>query len=266
MPAVKIEKLGILAGGGDMPRYMREACAAQGTECFTIALNDDAEGDVHLPVGKVGAILKAFRERDVRDLVLIGTLSKPSLKALKPDMKAMMFLARYGYKALGDDKLLRSLKVFLEDEGFLIHGAHRFLPQFLTGLDVLGQVGIDGFQDDIDVGVAAALEWGARDEGQSVIVKDGHVVAREGRAGTDAMIRAHGVAGGVLVKMCKPQQDVDLDLPTIGLRTVVNAVDVGLAGIAVHTGASFFLDQAEALTFADQAGMFVVGVERPYDG
>ena len=95
-----------------------------------------------------------------------------------------------------------------------------------------------------------------------MIVRDGEILAREGRSGTDAMIASGDYKGGVLVKMCKPQQDRDLDLPTEGLKTVQKAVDRGFAGVVLHAGASFFLDRDEAVALADEHGMFIVGVER----
>jgi len=260
-----ITKIGILAGGGDMPRVLVEACRDQGIEPFVLGfkgqsdfawVSDDIEHDF-VGIGRAGAVIKRLRRAGVSDLVMLGTIKKPSMVELMPDLKAMQFLVSHGYSALGDDGLLRALRGFLEGEGFVLHGAQRFMPEILTPVGVLGAVVPDvGFS----VGIEAALELGAADEGQSVIMHGGKVIAREGRAGTDAMILAHGRAGAVLVKMCKPQQDRDLDLPTIGVRTVRNAAEKGFAGIAVHAGESFFLDREEAVALADEAGMFIVGV------
>jgi DUF1009 family protein len=96
-------------------------------------------------------------------------------------------------------------------------------------------------------------------------------VALEGPEGTDSMIgrindlRTRGRIStkrrGVLVKLCKPGQDVRVDLPSAGLSTLRNALDAGLAGVALEAGRSLLLDQPEAVEFADRNGLFIVGIE-----
>lgn len=264
-----VQKIGILAGGGDMPRLLVEACHREGIEPFVLGFKGQSDfgwlGDAgvehdFVAIGKAGAVIKRLRAQGLTNLVMLGTIRKPSMVELMPDLKAMQFLVRHGYGALGDDGLLRALRGFLEREGFVLHGAQRFMPEILMTEDVVGSVGFEGFEGDVEVGVAAALALGEADEGQSVLVCGGAVIAREGRSGTDAMILEYGCAGAVLVKMCKPQQDRDLDLPTIGAATVRNVVETGCAGIVVHAGASFFLDREEAVVLADEAGVFIVGV------
>jgi hypothetical protein len=103
-------------------------------------------------------------------------------------------------------------------------------------------------------------------------VVDGRVVALEAAEGTDAMlervqsIRASGRVrwddlSGVLAKCPKPQQDLRVDMPAIGLKTIEAAISAGLAGIAVAAGQVMILDRAEIISRADAAGLFVVGIE-----
>lgn len=268
----EIKRLGILAGGGDLPRLLVDACRAHGIEPFVVAfkgqgdfgwLLDDISHEV-IKIGKAGRVMSALRAHDVRDVVMLGAIAKPSVAALAPDMTGLKFLAKYGYSALGDDGLLSALRQFLEGEGFALHGAHRFMPEMVVPSGVLGVHGVDDYAGDIEVGMAAALALGAQDKGQSVVMRAGAVIAREGRSGTDAMIAgADDGRGAVLVKMCKPQQDRDLDLPTIGPATVRACLDQGFAGIAVHAGESFFVEREAAIALADEAGLFVIGVDAP---
>ena len=110
-----------------------------------------------------------------------------------------------------------------------------------------------------------ASELGRLDIGQAVIVQQGLVLGVEGIEGTDELIRRCGDYrrkgdGGVLVKLRKPQQDMRIDLPTIGARTVERAHESGLRGIAVHTGNGLIVDEAEVIRLADKYGLFVMGV------
>ena len=141
-------KIGIIAGGGDLPRRLIESCDDAGIDVFIVALEGHAsedlvEGRYHLwsRLGAVGTVLKALREHDVRDLVLIGSVRRPSLSEIMPDMKAMAFFSKAGVKALsGDDSLLVALREFLEEEGFSIHGVHKFAQDLLAPHGVMGKI------------------------------------------------------------------------------------------------------------------------------
>ena len=102
------------------------------------------------------------------------------------------------------------------------------------------------------------------DIGQGVILENGVVLALEAIEGTDAMLdrtAAHKreQKTGVLVKMCKPQQEKRIDLPTIGPCTVAKAAAIGLRGIAVQAEASNIIDLETVKKLADQKGLFIYG-------
>ncbi|MFN7089778.1 MAG: UDP-2,3-diacylglucosamine diphosphatase LpxI domain-containing protein, partial [Allorhizobium sp.] len=107
---------------------------------------------------------------------------------------------------------------------------------------------------------------------QGAVAVGGRIVALEGVEGTDAMLarveglRAEGRISrrrrGVLVKLCKPQQDLRADLPTIGVSTVENAKAAGLAGIAVEAGRALVVEREAMIAAANAAGLFVVGLDR----
>jgi len=118
----------------------------------------------------------------------------------------------------------------------------------------------------------AARAIGALDAGQAAVVVGGRVIALEGAEGTDTMllrvaeVRAAGRArwdgrAGVLAKRPKPQQDLRVDMPTIGPNTVRAAADAGLAGIAVAAGKVMIPDRPETVRAADATGLFLVSVE-----
>ena len=106
---------------------------------------------------------------------------------------------------------------------------------------------------------------GGLDVGQAVVVQQGLVLGVEGIEGTDELIRRCGEyrrkgAGGVLVKLRKPQQDMRVDLPTFGPRTIERAHEAGLRGVALHTGNGLIVDEEEAVKLADRLGLFVIGI------
>jgi len=274
------DPLGILAGGGVLPRLLIQSCAAQGRAVFVVAFKGQCDADTVAGVdhawvrlGAAGTSIQVLKDHGVRDLVMAGHIRRPSMAALRPDVRALAFLAG-GVLNKGDDGLLRTIMSGLErDEGFRLFGAHELCPDLLAAPGALAHRQPDpGDRVDIDIAVRGALDLGAADKGQAAVAVNGQLVAVEGPDGTDAMLA--GLAGvaqpgtdkqtraGVLAKMSKPGQDRRADLPTIGQKTIENAHAAGLKGVVVEAGGAIIVDRDAVRKSADDLGLFVVGVAR----
>jgi DUF1009 family protein len=269
-------RLGILAGGGALPRRLVEAGRAQGRDVFVLAFDghtDPAttEGVEHawVRLGAAGTAVERLRGAGVVDLVMAGPVRRPSLAELRPDFYAARFLARIGARMFGDDGLLGAVVGLLESEGFRVLG----IEQVLKGLEVpegpLGRHAPDmQAEQDIARAIAVVRALGGLDIGQAAIVQQGVVLAVEGAEGTDRLVarsaelRREGPRP-VLVKMVKPGQERRVDRPAIGVETVRAAVAAGLAGIAVEAGGAIVVDRDALIALADAGGIFVVGVAPP---
>ena len=268
-------KLGILAGGGRLPGQIAAAARAAGRDVFIIGLDGFAEPSVLAPwphevlrILAAGRIIAALRAHGCQDLVLIGTVRRPSLLDLRPDAEGARLLARIGRAAFaGDDGLLAAVVRVLGEEGFRVRGAHEILAEALGPAGLLSRAAPDAVaMADIGRGVAVAQALGAVDVGQGCVVQQGVVLAVEAAEGTDAMLsRCGGLArpgrGGVLVKLVKPGQDRRADLPTIGPDTIRAAAAAGLRGVAFEAGGTIVADRVAAVAAADAAGLFLLGLE-----
>ena len=266
-------KLGLIAGGGDLPARVIETCRETGRPIFVLALEGFTDpgcltGVDHawIRLGAAGEGFRHLHTHHVQDIVMVGPVRRPSLADLRPDWRAARLFARIGLKALGDDGLLRAVIAEVEQEGFRVIGVDQILGGHLARRGVLGAVQPDEQAlADLRHGAAVALALGRLDVGQGVVVQQGIVLAAEAVEGTDAMLsrcadlRRDG-PGGVLVKMCKPQQDRRADLPTVGPVTVTRAAAAGLRGIGVQAGAAVLVDINEIRRQADALGLFVVGL------
>jgi UDP-2,3-diacylglucosamine hydrolase len=265
--------LGVIAGGGSLPRRIIDGCRAVGREVFVLALEGAAEaatvdGVPHAwcRLGAAATGLDLLRGHGVGELVLAGGVARPSLAMLRPDWRAAKFFARVGYRALGDDGLLSAVVKELEQEGFRVLRPDRLLGEADLPEGPLGAVAPDDdAQADIVRGFALARAIGALDIGQAVIVQQGLVLGVEAIEGTDGLLRRcaslhRSGPGGVLVKAAKPGQETRADRPTIGPQTVLLAAASGLRGIAAEAGATLVIDRADAIRRADEAGLFVVGI------
>lgn len=270
----RTNRLGVIAGGGNVPQLLLAACDSAGIEVFVVGFEGQTDPAIFegrnfmmTRLGAAGQILSTLRSHDIKDLVLIGSIRRPSLGELKPDMRTAQFFARIGLRALGDDSLLRILREELEREGFAIHGVQEFVKDLLAGSGEVGRYKPKKADwVDIERGIEVSQSLGVLDVGQSVIVQEEIVLGVEAAEGTDELIRRcagyrRKGRGGVLVKTCKPQQDHDFDLPAIGPDTIRLCAQTGLAGVVVQAGYSLLVDREEVRRIADKHKLFVTGID-----
>jgi len=266
-----LRKLGLIAGGGRLPAVVRSACEQDGRPLYICALTGFCEpetvrGAAHgwYEMAQAGALIEGLHAAGVQDVVLCGRVTRPDFARLIPDWKGVLLLPKLGMAALrGDDFLLRTVVEILEAEGFRLCGVNDVVANLLAPVGALSERIPDESQlSDIRIGVMAARRLGSADVGQAVVVAGGQVIGEEDRAGTDAMLARLGrrAAGGVLVKCAKPQQERRVDLPAVGVETMINAAAISLAGVAVEAGAALIVDMAATRDAADASGLFLFGV------
>lgn len=275
-------RLALIAGNGVIPRQIADALETAGRDFRVIAIKGEADeettrkANMELGWGEIGRLYAFLNKTGCEEVLLIGGVSK------RPDF--LSFFSDFGtlkrmpaiIRALtgGDDSLLTKVIRLFEEEGFLVVGIKDVAPQLLASSGVLGRVK-PSKADWRDLGLAlqATERLGELDIGQAAVAVGDRVIALEGAEGTDAMlrrcaelkssgrVRARGRAG-VLVKTAKPNQDLRVDLPTVGPITIDLALAAGLSGIAVEAQGALIADKADTLKKADEAGLFVVGIDR----
>lgn len=274
-------RLAIVAGSGKLPLCVAEAARANGEEPLVFSLNGEADGDwsrfetIPIGIGDIAGFKRAARAAGVDRIVLSGAVrQRPQWNAIRLNPGTIWRLPKLVGMLMhgGDNKVLTTTIGLLEDDRMRVIGAHEIAPGLVTVIGPIGQCHPDQqAQADIKAATQAARRLGELDIGQGAIAVGGRVVALEGPEGTDSMIgrinmlRSQGRIStkrrGVLVKLCKPGQDVRVDLPSAGLATLANALDAGLAGVALEAGRSLLLDQPEVVEFADSNGLFILGID-----
>ena len=224
-------------------------------------------------IGQSRRMFKLLRRHGVEEVVAVGTMRRMPLWRLRPDLLTILALLRLmirsGFRLFrfGDDQILKIIIAEFERYGPRVVGIETVMQNLLATLGPYGALKPDKkARRDIALGIEAAREVGARDVGQGAVVRDGQVLEVEDARGTDAMLarcarHRRDKPGGVLVKVTKPGQQRKVDLPTIGVDTLLEAERAGLAGIAVEAGGALVVDRAGVIEAADRAGLFVVGVE-----
>lgn len=272
-------EIGIVAGGGLLPELIAASCRAAGQRVFLLSLRDHADpglagriepdDQAEIRLGEAGKGVKLMKRAGVRQVVFVGHVRRPSLAALRPDFATIGLLAKIGRRAMGDDTLLRAISAAVENEGFEVVGPLDLAPGLAAPEGPLTRKRPDSDAEvDIARGLEVGLQLGLCDVGQAVVVQQGIVLAVEAIEGTDAMLARSGELKrkgrpGVLVKISKPNQDMRLDLPTIGAATLEKVEAAGLAGIAVEAGRVMLLDRETLIAEADRRGLFLTGVRLP---
>ena len=276
-----MNKLGLIAGGGALPVSVAARCEAEGRPVFVVRLAGFA--DVHLArypgleagMAEFGRILSALKKAGCTAVCFAGTVSRPDFRTLKPDLKgAALMPGIIAAATRGDDALLRKILSVFEGEGYAIEGADDILGGETLPPGALGAVRPTEEQlSDLRKALHVAEKSGELDVGQGAVVCHGLVLAVEAQEGTDAMLaRVAGLPAdlrgsarerkGALDKAPKPIQDMRVDMPVIGARTVEMAAAAGLAGVGGVAGRLILIDRAGLIEAADRLGLFVWGEQR----
>ena len=265
-------KLGIIAGGGELPGRLVDACRAAGRDRFVLAYNgvgsvDSVTPDAWVDIGRVGDTFARLHDASCEEVVLAGPIRRPKLSALRLDRRGRAMLAKVARVWGRDDALLSVIVGELEEEGFHVVGADEVLGELLASEGPLGRFAPNQKAiSDIELGVSVIAALGALDIAQAVVVQGGRVLGIEAAEGTDALIgrcaslQAEDEDRAVLVKIQKPGQERRVDLPAIGVATVTRAANAGFAGIAIESNGTLVMDREAVIDSADKHGLFVVAI------
>ncbi len=266
-----MEKIGIIAGNGKLPLYFLREAAEKGYEVFPIGLFDTIEEEIKkhsnfkmMNVGHIGEIIKYLLGNNIKKLVMMGKVEKKILFSnIEFDIYGKKLLEKLPDNK--DETLLFGIIALLKLNGIKVLPQNHLLSNFMFKDKVYTSLTPEKADKlTIKMGVEAAKALSELDAGQTVVCKDSSVVALEGIEGTDqTILRAGKYAGNgcIIVKMARPQQDMRVDIPAVGLDTVKRAVEIGAKGIVGESGKMLFLDQEESLKLAQENNIFIMGIK-----
>ncbi len=266
-----MQKIGIIAGNGTFPIAFARAAKEKGLQVIAVAHEGETlpelaqwvDGIFWVKVGQLGKLISIFKNQDVHDVLMAGGIRKTRLFSGIPDLRGAAVLAKMLYKK--DDSILRAVAAELESEGITVRESTLFLDNLLAPAGVLTRRKPSREeQQDIEFGWQMAKEIGRLDIGQTVVVRGQAVLAVEAIEGTDEAIRRGGRLcgkGAVVVKICKPGQDLRFDLPAVGLQTIKTMQEVNAVCLAVEAGKALLFDRETVIAEAERTGICIVGIE-----
>src|SRR5512137_1007781 len=261
--------IGIIAGGGRPPFVAAAEARAQGRRVVAVGIRgetDPALADVvdalhWIRLGQLGAVVKSLRREGVREALLVGKVDITHLfSKIRPDLLGARVLFRA--RDLRGDSVLEAIVETLEDEGIRVLETPPFLAPLLLPAGLLTRrAPSEQEQRDIALGREVARQIAGLRIGQTVVLKNGTVVAVESVEGTDAAIRRGGQlarGGVVVVKVARADQDLRFDLPTIGPETLNALQEASATALALDAGRTLLLDRERFIRGADALDLAVV--------
>lgn len=266
-----IESLFLISGSGDYPRLVIEAARAAGVRRIVLAVFEGETSaelepladEVHrMKVGQLGKLLDAAKKSGATDALMAGQIAPGNLFNLRPDLRALVLLARL--KQRNAETLFGAVAAELASVGVPLLPATTFLDEQMAGKGLLcGPRLKPRHIADLEFGFRIAKETSRLDIGQTVVVKNGTILAVEAFEGTNEAIRRGGLlgrGGSSMVKVAKPGQDMRFDVPVVGTKTIETAAAAKIHSIGVEAGATILLDRKRVAEVAAAHSISIYGL------
>ena len=214
-------------------------------------------------IGQFGKIINILRENNCKKVLFAGKVNKPNFSKLRLDFKGVFYVPRI-IKAskIGDAAILKEIIKILANNKIKTENSLKFNPELTLKKGNYSKIK-PNYQEipDIKIAIKTLNNLGQYSYSQGVVVRNKKVVSIEGKDGTEKMLkRSKSIKlrnHGVLVKFPKKKQDLRVDLPTIGLKTLKQCKIAGLKGIVVKSKQNVFLDKDKCIKFANKNKMFI---------
>ena len=270
-----MKKIIILAGNGELPYKLVTELKKRKLDFIIISFKNNKispklkkYNPLEINFGKIVTELKKLKIKKFDSIIMIGGLKKPKLNEIKPDINSLKLIPMFAKKILegGDNNLLSFCIKKIEDIGFKLINIKDILPELFLGRGVFTKKSPKkDMIKDIIKGQKILEQISKFDIGQSIIIQKGNVVGIEGVQGTDFLIKNSkkylvNDTNAILIKFTKKKQDLRVDLPTIGIKTLENCRKSNIYGLAFCANNTIFLDAKKIISYCDKNKLFLIGV------
>jgi len=267
----KLDRVGLIAGTGELPRIVAKQAAEDNLKVFAIALSKDSISSlqpvcnnvIHLGIGQTNKILKTLKNEKIKNVLMIGKVDKKVIFQTKIfDFRSLKILKNMKLK---DDKSLMMVVIDeLKLEGISCMDQSIFLKKLFPSKGVLTKrKSTKSEWEDIQYGFSIAKKMAQMEIGQTVVVKDKSIVAVEAMEGTDQTImRGLKIAGkgAVVVKVSRPKQDFRYDIPVVGETTFSMMIKGKAAVLALEAERTLMVNKEKMVELANKYQISIVAV------
>ena len=267
--------IGLIVGESSLPNFIINKLLKKKVEFLILDLTKSNiykkyKNSYSLKITELGKALSILKKSNCKNIIFVGKVKRPEVSLLKFDRKALFYLPRLfvAFKK-GDGNILKEIiKIFKENKINVINSM-KFTPELVFKDKSINNVKIKNTdKSSIIKGVGIIKSLSKFDVGQSVVINNGYVLAIEGPEGTDEVIKRSLILSkkyklkdkSILVKFPKANQDLRVDLPTIGLDTIKNCIEANIKGIAVKRSQNIILDKDKIVNLTKKNNFFIISL------
>ncbi|MAJ86178.1 MAG: hypothetical protein CL687_04375 [Candidatus Pelagibacter sp.] len=260
--------IGLIFGETEFPKEILKKIKKIKIKYLIIDLTNKNEfkkdkNSYHVKVGQFGKIIQILKKNNCKKIIFAGKVKKPNFKISKFDLKGVFYLPRIIKSSkLGDAALLSEIIKIFRSQKIQTLNSLTFNPELTLKKNNYTKLrpNSNDFRD-IKKAIIILNNLGKYNYSQGAVVRNNKLIKIEGKNGTQAMLRAcknkKNKMDGVLAKFPKKKQDLRIDLPTIGLETIMQCKKARLKGIVLKGNQNIVLNKKKCISFANQNKMFI---------
>ena len=260
--------IGLFFGDSDFPIKILKKIKKYKKKYFIIDLSirnkfKKDKNSYRVSIGQFGKIINILNKKRCKKVLFAGKVNKPKLSKLKLDLKGIYYIPRIIKSSkLGDAAILKEIIKILSEQKIKTLDSLTFNPELTLKKGNHTKLKPNK-NDKIDINKATKTlnKLGKYNFSQGTVVRSNKIIAIEGRGGTEKMLKKCKSKkfnnNGVLVKFPKKKQDLRIDLPTVGLKTLNQCKLAGLKGIVLKSNQNVFLEKKKCISFANTNKMFI---------
>ena len=257
--------IGLFLGDTDFPNLVLQKVKKLKKKYFIIDFSKKnkfakEKNSYRISIGKFGKIISVIKKNKSNKVLFAGKIAKPKFSTLRLDFKGFYYMPSVIKAAkLGDAAIIKSIIKILNNENIKVISSIYFNPELAIKKGVYTKVKPTKLDNkSIDKGIRYLGKSNNLDHVQALIVKNDKILLKEDKNGTKKMMsKLKKKTEGILIKFPKKKQDLRMDLPTIGLKTLKDCKKFGVKGIVLKSKKNIFLDKKECIKFANKNKIFI---------
>ena len=268
-------KIGIIAGKGDLPLCIGKNLIKNNYKVCFFCIKNFANINIYknfenieIELTSFSNILKLLTEKKINEIIMVGGITRPSINDIKFDFNTLSLIKGYFLESKGDDQLLQTISNFFIKKGFPLFDWKKKCTDLFSSEDNLSQKKPSKYAiKNMHKGLDTFKSVGAADIGQSIIIQNQLILGVESIEGTDELMRRckkYKKDGdkGILLKLSKYKQDIKLDLPTIGLNTVIILFNCNYEGIFIEKDKCVIIEKEKVIDYCNENKLFLSTVKK----
>ncbi len=269
-----MNKIGLISGDGNLPLYIGKSLIQKNFDITYFLLNSiknkkiyEDKKSVNIDILSIKKIINTLKKNNINKIIFAGSITRPSIKDFGFDLETIKLAKKLLLENKGDNNLLVTIKNYLEKKGFSFFNWTKYCPELFSIEDNLSNTKPSiNAKNNLNKAKLIYQQFKKIDVGQSIIIQNQLVLGLEAIEGTDVLIERcsnYKRKGdkGILLKFSKKNQSDLIDIPLIGLNTIINLKKYNYEGIYLEKSKCLIIDKQKIIKYANENKIFISSVD-----